>query len=207
MASAARLGHALDQRQRGEPVGLVKLAQQLVGQCGGGQSHAPSRRERTQPQQLADHQIEGHEHRVDDGDSRLVEVVDRLGEKLADLIDEQPEADACHQRGAQPVVRTHPDQQHHHADAHQQAAPEHMGDMQAVATYLRVAGSGKECPGHQHTGDRGEQEDLEPAHGGPIEVPADLTRRRFDRVHTGPRSLWGSVNRFEAPGTTVRRTR
>jgi hypothetical protein len=45
-------------------------------------------------------------------------------------------------------------------DEHEQAAPQHVGDVQAAATDLRVAGGGEVEAHPEHGGDRGHQQQL-----------------------------------------------
>src|SRR5207248_2328280 len=95
--------------------------------------------------------------------SRLEEVVDALGEELADLVDEQTEADSADSRGAHLRPRTGPDEHEHDRYAHQQAAPQHMCDVQPAAADFRIAGHDQERTDEDDGENGGEQEDFKAA--------------------------------------------
>jgi hypothetical protein len=79
-----------------------------------------------------------------------VEVVVVGGDELADLVDEQPEAHAAEQRARRPRHRPGERQQHDECQRHQQPAPQHVRDVQAVAADLRVVRRSEERPREQH---------------------------------------------------------
>jgi hypothetical protein len=91
-----------------------------------------------------------HDHDdVDQRRRRLVEVVVVRRDELADLVDEQPEPDPADQRGERPDHRAGPGQHRDDGDRHEQPAPEHVRDVQAVAAELREPGQREQPARHQ----------------------------------------------------------
>jgi hypothetical protein len=86
----------------------------------------------------ADHQQD--EQHVHEREGRLEEVVVLLGDELADLVDESAEADAAEEGGEPDRIPVEVREEDEERDHHDQAAPEHVRDVQAAAAELRVAG-------------------------------------------------------------------
>jgi hypothetical protein len=78
------------------------------------------------------------EHDINESDGRPEEVVTVAGHELPDLVDERAEADSpdhgspALQRGSQP------DQHREKRRQHEKAAPEHVGDVIAIPSDLRI---------------------------------------------------------------------
>jgi hypothetical protein len=131
-------------------------------------------------------QPHGDEDDVDQRRGRLVEVVDVLGDELAQLVDEEAEAEASEHRGD--LARGPGDEgdRDHYRDHHQQPAPKHVRDVQAMAAELRVVGQVELQPDNQDHRHRADQEG--------VEQLADLDAARGkpgkpDHLLASPRSL------------------
>jgi hypothetical protein len=94
-------------------------------------------------------QHDQYEHDVHDRRGRLVEVVVVGGDELADLVDEQPEADATHQRGRRADHRADVREQQVDRQQHQQTTRQDVRDVQALAADLRVAAQPEDQTGDQ----------------------------------------------------------
>jgi len=132
------IGGLADQLDRvADLLGLVEAAMSLVG---------------------ARAEVEADEDQVDQARRRLVEVVVVGGDELAELVDEEAEADAGDQRrhlaGAAAEQAEQDRQRHDHEDA----TPEQVGDVEAVAAELRVVGQVELGADAELGGDRGDEE-------------------------------------------------
>src|SRR5205085_568431 len=87
---------------------------------------------------------------------RLEEVVVVRGDELAELVDEEAEADAGDERRRPTGAATEQGEQDRDRDHHQKAPPEQVGDVEAVAAELRVVGEpelGADAEDRRHRGD------------------------------------------------------
>ncbi len=102
-----------------------------------------------------------HEDHVDDGDGRLEEVVVVGRDELAELVDEEPEADAGDERRELPpeaALHRHEEDQ---GDEHAQAAPEQVGEVDLAAAQLRPPCGRQGGAYEQHGGDGDDEEGLD----------------------------------------------
>ena len=144
-------------------------------------------RELARPLDLTDDQEERNEEAVDDRRRRLEEVVVVRSDELADLVDEQAQADAAQDRGHPPRRRHDERQQDAQRDQHQQAAPEQVRDVQAVAADLRVVRQVELGAHDQHRGDRAEHHRLQELRdvGPPRRHPPGRILRHRHGGHSG----------------------
>ena len=104
---------------------------------------------------------QGEEHEIQDRHRRAIEVVVVRGDELAQLVDEEAEADAAHDGGHPPHRRVPEDEQDHDGDEHEQPAPQHVGDVEPAAAQLRIAGQAEEAADGEHGGDGDEEQELD----------------------------------------------
>ena len=131
-----------------------------------------------------------HEHDVHDRRGGLVEVVVVRGDELADLVDEQPEPDPTDQRRGRPHHGPDVREQQVDRQQHQQAAGQHVRDVQALAADLRVAAQPEDQPGDQHRRDARHHEGgqvLADAHVAHQAGPQQVRRPRARGVHDAQR--------------------
>ncbi len=133
----------------------------------------------------ADHAEQDHEAHVDDRDRRAVEVVDVLGDELPDLVDEEAKADAADHRRRGLRCRAEEGERGDHARGQQQAAPEHVRDVQRRAADLRISGRGEERPREEDGGDCADEERRQVLMQVVAATRADL-QGMFTRFLTGP---------------------
>ncbi len=88
----------------------------------------------------AGNQKENDQHRVDECNRRLKEIVVVLGDEFPKLINEGTEAGPAddHRCGFPDITRE--DDQHPEGDHHAQSTPQHVGDMERRVSDLRIAG-------------------------------------------------------------------
>lgn len=98
---------------------------------------------------------------IDDGRGRLEEVVVVAGEELAQLVDEDAEPRTGQDRREPPHVPAKVRQKQYDTRHHQRAAPEHMGDMDALAADLREAGQVQVEAHAKQRADGGDEERLQ----------------------------------------------
>src|SRR5665648_1180163 len=83
--------------------------------------------------QPAEEEEEPHEDDVDDGDDRLEEVVVVRRDELAELVDEEAEADAPRERAQDVPQPSLQGQEQDDGDEHAEAAPEQVGEVDLAA--------------------------------------------------------------------------
>ena len=121
-----------------QPVVLVEIVSGALGQQLHRVHQALLGRPRPVPSDRPDGQEQENEDDVDHRRRRLEEVVVVGGDELADLVDEESEADAPHERAHVPPRATEVGEQDDDHGHHRQAAPQQMGDVQLAATELRI---------------------------------------------------------------------
>ena len=157
----------------------------------------PATMDRVHDQKQAD------EHHVDEGHSRLEEVVVRSGDELSDLVDEEPEPDASPDRrqahGRTIEERECGDQ----GRQHEQPAPQDVGEVDQAAAHRRISGQVQGQPNDENGRDGGDEEELEEVgrFEGPDEDPprrSHLSRRGRRRGHS--RGSWPRGSRRSTRG-------
>ena len=108
--------------------------------------------------QPADDTEQDDEADVDDRDRRAVEVVHVLGDELADLVDEEPEADTAADRGDRLRSRAEEGDHDEQTRQEEQASPEHVGDVELPSTDLRVAGRSEKATREDDGRDRADEQ-------------------------------------------------
>jgi hypothetical protein len=157
--SHERLGgiRAVEERERFPPPGLVEVVARSVAEQVDRVGEVVVRREPL----TALHRPRGHEQadedQVDQRRSGPVEVVVVGGDELAELVDEEAEADAADDRGDLPDRAPEERQQQADRDQHEQPAPQQMRDVEPAAAQLRVVGQpqlGADHEDRRHAGDQ-----------------------------------------------------
>ncbi len=106
------------------------------------------------------HQEGEDENPVDQRNGRAIEVVVVRGHELADLVDERAKTESGDDGRGMLDRSVEKCQQEHQRQEHQQAAPQHVRDVDPVRTDLWVAGESKEPADPQERADSGDQEAL-----------------------------------------------
>jgi hypothetical protein len=140
----------------------------------------------------ASHRAAEHEQpdedQVDEGWRGLEEVVVVGGDELAQLVDEEPEADATDDRRRAARRAAHERKQDPDRDHHEHAAVQQVGDVEPVAAELRVVRQpqlGPDDEDRRHTGDEEgllQLAEVRVAGRAPREVGADAHRASLPRV-------------------------
>ena len=128
------------------------------------------------PSKGLEHEKDRDEDDVDQADGRFVEVVVVACDELPQLIDERAESYAPKNGGEPLGDPTQCGKQQEHGKSHEEAAPEHVGDVQSATAQLRVAGGGEGSPDHQYRGYARDEEELDEFRGIAVadEVVSDL---------------------------------
>ena len=154
----ARIG-ALEQRERLAPFALVEVVPGRLAEQVDRVRHLVGLVERAALQRPREHE-QTDEDQVDQRGGRPVEVVVVLGHELAELVDEEAEADPADDRRRPPHAPAEEGQQQADRDQHEHPAPQQMGDVQPAAAELRVVRQPQLRPDHQDRRDAGDQQRL-----------------------------------------------
>src|SRR5204863_1059508 len=130
----------------------------------------------TQPE-IAKCEIYQDEGDVDERDGRLVEIVVVARDELADLVDEESESDAADERTPEPSAVAEEGEAEEEGDRHQQAAPEHVGDVKSRAAHARIASDSQDEPDRQHGRHSADDEQVQVAAGGEVARKRGVERR------------------------------
>lgn len=134
------------------------------------------------PEDTAHRQVGEHEDDIDDRDGRAIEVVVVVGDEFSELVDEGAEADAA-EDGACPLgLASDETEEEKERDQHEDAAPEHVGDVETVAPDRRVVGEFEVEADPEDGEDGGHEEALDPF--GRPQVSEEGTGPRLP-VHSG----------------------
>jgi hypothetical protein len=120
-------------RQKLERAPLLVLVEPPVGGLGehvGGVHQAFGLAQPSPVLHPTSQQVEDDEDEVDDRRGGLEEVVVVGGDELAELVDEEAEADPADDGGRKPDRGPHEREQHPERDQHEESAPEQVGDVQ-----------------------------------------------------------------------------
>ncbi|MEU0152873.1 hypothetical protein [Micromonospora fulviviridis] len=109
----------------------------------------------------ADHQPDEDDGAVDDGGDRLVEVVVVRRDELADLVDEEPEADPADHGGEPGDPGTEEEQGQQLTGQHAQPAPEDVCHVQTTRADLGIVRRRQEGAGHPDAEHRADQEQFD----------------------------------------------
>ena len=156
-----RLVRLRQQRQQFPFLRCRQGGRNIVADLGQGVDQRIGRRVGSHPPHRPQRQENRHEDDIDEADGGGVEIIVVGGDELAQFVDESAKADTAGD-GRQPRQRAaEKGEQQQQGGQHQPAAPQHMGDVQAVAAQLRVARRRQKSADGQHRGHGGHQEQLQ----------------------------------------------